>query len=279
MIDIVIPLGGKVKWEYNELKYMLRSLDTYLKDFRVFVYGDAKPKWLTGVKFIKCQRFYPREATVFHGRGNPVYENYFSVLDKLEKATKNKVISEQFYWTYDDVCLLKIPKDGDLKLKVALSLIEGDYKPGQKHTRHDATIIESLVLLANNKRPTYNYETHLPRCYDKKRLLKIFKKYKFRKLVRPYSFSTLYFNTFYDKPHLILKEKNTIKAGFYDDDTKGIASFEAYTTEEIEKTIKGKLWLNYDDKGIKQISLDGSGREPLKEYLEKRFSRKSRFEK
>ena len=59
-----MPLGIGSRWENNETRYLLRSLEkNFLGDFRFIVYGDpgAKPKWLINIEYKELERFYPEK--------------------------------------------------------------------------------------------------------------------------------------------------------------------------------------------------------------------------
>ena len=57
MIDVVIPLGTGSRWQDNELRYCLRSIEKNLSGVNEVVIVGEKPKWLTNVRCVYHQQY------------------------------------------------------------------------------------------------------------------------------------------------------------------------------------------------------------------------------
>jgi hypothetical protein len=104
----------------------------------------------------------------------------------------------------------------------------------------------------------YNYETHIPRLFEKDKLKALIEKFGFKK--RPYLISTLYFNEHATKAPRCLKSdpKNT-KAGIYADGD----------LEKLKPEISQYQFLNWSE---------NQWNDELREFLFELFPEKSRFE-
>lgn len=206
MIDIVIPyiLGPD---NGLELKYALRSFEKYFKDeYKICLIGDI-PDWCVNVYHI------PQPPI----EDNMPFVRFRDTLSKLHTACNTPEISPDFIYSYDDIYLLKdiYTKDIVQPLAIADKSLE---PPSQWFVKSDAgtnwkkLLIKTLNLLREENKPIYNCETHLPRYYNKQRVLKLYKKYGL--LTNPYMFSSLYFNNYF-KTIKVLSQLNTFKAGIY----------------------------------------------------------------
>lgn len=265
---IAVPLGQGSKWENNELRYMLRSLEQHCQfDFDVVVFCTKKPKWLNA-KVEIVERTYPEKIKKYF-QGKAHYENYYDTIHKLQACINSDNVTDEFFYVYDDVLLIE-----DIYLPDMRKIYAGshhDNKPSffdNPKNKWTQTIYQSLDICKRNGYPLYVYETHLPRYYIKSNLQGMFQKHNPEAKYIPYAVSTVYYNMFYDKPDACYYENNNVKVGFYG---KGQTNdcFDSTTDKLIETAIKDKIWINYSDAG-----LEGN----LKLWIEKRFPNKSKFE-
>lgn len=268
-MDIVIPYqhGNKPKDRFG-LRYMLRSLEKHLKcDFDVHIYGDKKPEWIKDVRFIEVERHYPNYLLQLNS-GIPSYENFIDVWNKLVKASDDSFLGDNILWTYDDVILLKDLTEDDLTVTVGYNKeTEVSAKTRQK-SKWGRTINSAVSLLLEKGYPVYNYETHLPRYFSRRRLRRVITLFPQVNRV-PYAPSTVYYNVYFDKPDINLDKYNDIKAGFYGGYGDRVDSFDSASIELIEEAVNGKTWVNFNNEPL---------REKLSEYIEKLLPDKSRFE-
>ena len=146
--DVVIPLSNRSKWNDNELRFALRSLETNLVDLgRVFVVGH-KPDWLTGVVHIPAEDIYKhnKDANLFR-----------KVLLAIGAG-----VSQKFVRQSDDQCLLKKARGVDLlpRFTKELNPYEGN------HGWWKRMELTRKALLAAGC-PARFYDCHLPILCDR----------------------------------------------------------------------------------------------------------------
>lgn len=283
MLKIAIPLAGRKNTQLpdnGELKYLLRSLDKNLKiDFQVKLYARELPGWIdeNKIDYQIVKKFYPQKARKYHGKKD--YENYFDVLKKLWLMSQDPWTGENFLYIYDDLLLIKaVTRISQLNKKVALMHYK-ENKVGydRRLGKWDKTVMRAFDLLGEIARPLYDYETHVPRYFNKDKLNWMFKRFPIEEEVIPYAPSTLYFNLFYDKPDdRLYRGSGSVKAGFYGDRTVNSAHLCSYPSrrmDQIESAVKGKMWVNYNNQGLKPK------KSALQDWIEKNFPKKSRFER
>jgi hypothetical protein len=187
-----------------ELRYALRSIDKNFKgDVDIWLYGE-KPDWVKDVHFIPMKR-----------EPKPVYVKFFDQLRKIELACRNPAIGYRFVYTYDDVYFLKPITMDVLRQPRALEDMSR-IKQWFKHTDAGANWVscmkQTLYRLKDEGLPIYNYETHLPRVYNKEKALAILNKYESRRYA--FQFATMYFNNYETNPELLSANK-FFKLGIY----------------------------------------------------------------
>jgi len=280
---ITIPLHKDSDFgNHKELKYFLRSIDRYLHcDYDVKLYYNTWPDWLNpqSVKHKQVDRFYPGKALKYwgvdkHGKSKPQYENYFDTLNKLWLMSMDDDVSCYFLYCYDDQLLVKdIYTHEELNQWVAMkNYWENKATYDRRGNKWSRTVMKAFDLLRERGRPLYDYETHLPRFYNKIKLQEMFLKYPVKDQIIPYAPATLYGNLYYNEPKYVLQYKNNIKAGFYGQgkNVKKVGSFYAKETKDIDRVCNGKMWINYNDKGARTT--------PLEKWMEYKFPGKSKFE-
>lgn len=202
-IDVVIPF---IEGPHDsiELRYALRSIEQNLKcDKVIWLYGDA-PGWITHVCHVPVKR-----------EERPKYSKFFDQLRKIEMACNNPAIGYRFMYTYDDVYLLKPLSVDRLRAPRAIedmSKVEVWFQQTDAGRNWVDCMIQTLVTLQKEHLPIYNYETHLPRIYNKDKALAILSKYRSHEFA--FQFATMYFNNYETDPEL-LKNGNFFKLGIY----------------------------------------------------------------
>jgi hypothetical protein len=217
-------------WE--EINYSVMSIRKFFKgDYKIFIYGDD-PR-IKGTHIIPTQRVVSMK-----------YAKTVDINSKILKMANNPDINEDFVYLYDDIILLKPCTEEDFKPTRAIDYVK---KPGQyfgPNPKPSQTWIEQFVktmtILKREDLPTWNYETHLPRWYNKNEINQIFSKYKLSE--NSLLFASLYFNNFNIAPFESINANTSIKAGLYD----------PHETRWIEENVPGKLFMNYDNAGLNE---------------------------
>jgi len=237
MIDFVF-VYSRMGIMGGEIESSVRSLRKFFQgEHRIFVVGDN-----------------PRIPGVRHIPANRVTDNRFpKALDasrKLELICNYKEISEDFVYMYDDIILLRKATFDDFSVVRAQDHISdpSTYWNGKRKPSSQWTTVFNATIndLKSRKLALWNYETHLPRVFNKENMRILLDE--FHLLTQPRMIPTLYFNRFFLAPYETLAENPTVKIGLY----------EPHIKSWIEKYIPGHLFLNYDNKGYT---------EDLKKYL------------
>jgi hypothetical protein len=235
------PESGGPIW--RELYYSVKSVQKFFKGlpYQIFVVGD-NPK-IKGVNHIPCERI--------KGKTNA---KALDATKKLRKIVDSDTINDNFIYMYDDIVFLKNLTVDDFTPIIAHNHVRdiNDYwGRGRKPSDNWIQVFNKTILkLKYHNLPTFNYETHLPRLLNKERVTEVLDKFKLEDNL--YMFSTLYFNTFYTNPDILLKENEYIKADITI----------PYEDHNLDKYMKGRKFLNYNDMGLNKS---------LQRYIKKLF--------
>lgn len=185
-IDIIIPY---VMGPDNglELKYALRSIAKNFKhtNYRVILVGDI-PDWVTGVEKVPFKQVAHQKNRTFTDQ-----------LLKLYTVLTTMKISADFIWTYDDIYFTRPVTLEDIALQKAVASFD-------KYPNHldlsgagpnwKSTLEYTMQKVREAGGTDYNYETHLPRVFNTKKVLKLYDTVNL--LGRPVMLSSLYYNTY-----------------------------------------------------------------------------------
>jgi len=219
MISLVYPYMAQLSSEQDtELELSIRSMCKNLKfDFNVVIVGD-KPKWYNGD----------------HIYANPIrgiqFTRAFDIANKLSLIVNSDLITDDFIYCYDDIYALQ-PISLEYFDEVVAQCDENSVKLNGSG-KWNRMLQESFNRL--NIEQKWNYETHLPRKFNKQKLAKIITSYNLHK--NPLLFSTLYYNEYFDKPTLMA---NDVKCQIYS----------KTSINDIDQKATGKLWLNHGQNG------------------------------
>jgi hypothetical protein len=275
--NIVVPLGGRNTHNDMELRYMLRSIDKNFDfEYKVTILSDKNHKidWLQNVDYKIVERYYPPRLLKKYNK--PHYENYFDTLNKLKITAENNDFVNDILWVYDDILVLKKLDKDSIKTIYAGGRYEDKKVYWDNITRNKwKNTIQQAIQRSKQYGEVYLYETHLPRYYQRDKLIKLFTTYDFQNMDIPYAPATLYYNMFYKKPdnmYLVSEDilNNDVKAGFYGTPNTLCDQFPSKTKEQVLKYVEGKTFVSYNENGMT---------EPFLDWMHKTFKKKSRFEK
>jgi len=158
MIDVVYIVGTGSKWQNNELRYSLRSIEMYGKNLgNVYISGNKpyfinnKMKWVESydIGFPSVNHWH-KVRKFFMGT------NVNKVLYMMDDVFFTKEIDLENYPYYQRGDLKEIPVDGD--------------------NYHDCLNNTRIVLEKMNK-PTTNFEVHCPIIYERDKFLNLTDKF------------------------------------------------------------------------------------------------------
>lgn len=251
-LDIVIPyiMGPNDGWE---LRYVLRSIEQNLKfngELVVWLIGD-KPSWATGVRHVPAERITGMD-----------YMSFYDTTNKIYIACKQKEMGSGFVYMYDDTFFINTTTTRDifeLKALEDMTKIAEWFKKGNASRKWKNLLKKTLHILQKEEKPIYNYETHLPRYYNKKKALALIEDYGL--LGEPLQFATLYYNTYYtDKtPRLLMPWGDGVKLGVY----------KPFPLEVLKEKVGENKFLNYDPPSLTP---------QMKELIMWLFPNKSKYE-
>ena len=261
MIGVYYPyLEGAGKWE--ELRYSLRSLEMHFKEeYEVWIVGDL-PEWIKGVWHIP----HVKDAT------GPMASTCDAII-KLWEYLKSDLTPDVFVRMYDDIYFIGDRGLEDLKVTRYLFDCEDLKREGIKS---GGALWREAVQRTVRATKRFGFEgimteTHCPEVFEKKRMIEVFDL--FEPLENRLLTSTLYYNVFPWERRL--KDRKVERMLFYGYEnefsySKPPAEAGGNSPFDFAQGPEGKFFLNHNDKGLD----DG-----LKRWIERRFGKKSRWEK
>ena len=217
-----------------ELYYSIMSLHKFFKGpKKIFVVGDSPP--VRGVIHIPHKNI----TKVPHPKAA-------DSIAKLKIITSDSRINDDFIYMHDDMVILKPCKWADFLVLRAndLCVSPGLYftAKSRQSSKWKSFFMRSMTILKRNGFPMWNYETHIPRMFNKARVSEVIEKYgmdspedKAQVL-----FASMYYNTYFSEPQQVLSKHLNVKVGVY----------EPHEKMWLENNIPGKLFLNYDNTGL-----------------------------
>ncbi len=250
-IDIIIPyiLGPD---DGLELKYALRSVEKNFQhdNYRIIVIGD-KPSWLNQADHVPFEQI-PSQK----------YRSFTDQLLKLYSLLTGKDITSHFIWTYDDIYFTNPVKLADIKQLKAVA----NFKKYPNHLDNAgagpnwlSTMHYTMNQVQQQGGSNYNYETHLPRYFNRNRVLTLIDK--FNLLSRPMMISSLYYNTYNrnEEPVCLFETKTKIR----------FLLRSVFDYETLKKHMSRHLFTNNDPRMWNPV---------LKRVLSEMFPKKSKYE-
>lgn len=221
--DIVYLVNGSCSgWRNQELKYSLRSLEKFGRNYgEVYIIGD-KPIYLNNRELIHI----PKEDS-------PIYCKERRIMEKLLHACRTPEISNPFVFFNDDFFLIKEIDFSNLPYfynelieSKVIRRVDDTYRRSMKNT-YDA--------LRDRDLPTFHFDIHYPMYYDKEKFPEIMGRYDWD--VRSgYIIKSLYANTLKAKkkqrPDCKIKLSHSKKEIF-----SKIEPFDMFSTAEISRAM------------------------------------------
>ena len=151
-MDIVIPLGTGSRWQNNELRFALRSIEKYLTGYdKIFIIGEC-PSYLQNIVHIISFDFTGRKE--------------YSIFNKIMKAVKDERCSDYFVFWNDDIFLIDDLHTSDFKFWYEGTL-QSKYE--QSHGHYKAAIRSVMDIHHPNSEYT---DIHTPIIYNKEKFIK-----------------------------------------------------------------------------------------------------------
>lgn len=150
MIDVVYILGTGSRWNDNEFRLSLRSLERYGRNVGdVYVIGSL-PDWVTGVRHIPCDDIHPRRCD--------------NAWRKLQQYTGDKcVLMNDDFYLLQDVDFNSLPNYYDGTMEGLAQRLTNKYR---RITPYVRALETTEALLIRNGMSTRNYAVHVPMVVD-----------------------------------------------------------------------------------------------------------------
>lgn len=233
IVTILIPF--KNVGDPDELRITLRSIEKNAQfDHKVVIIGDCPP-------FINPEQLDREKMAVMLLEPERAPENpkAWDIIEKTKAACASDQVTNLILMTYDDVIFLNPIKMSDVGELIALKPLpeELDFQTNGS-AAWKRVMNNTQIILKKNNLPYYDFETHLPRLFQKNKLNELFEKFGFKK--RPYCMATLYFNENLGKRKLRLLSENP-------GNIKIALSTEEEYLDRLDD-IKTFKWFNYGEK-------------------------------
>lgn len=154
-IDLVYILGSGSRWHDNELRYSLRSVERYLPEARILIFGE-RPEWLTGVIHVSMRDSYPNKLA--------------NARSKYKAIATSPIVASDFVLMNDDFFFLKPVEEikyysrGKMKDLIARHPTQGGYYfRSLQDTRNK--------LVGMGLEEPDDFEIHSPIIFNKEKLL------------------------------------------------------------------------------------------------------------
>lgn len=157
-MDIVIPLHkGGSRWQDNELRYCLRSIEKHLTGFeKIYLIGDSV-EWIKDVEFIPMEN-----------NGNSREDR---IRQKILKACAIKEITKDFLFFNDDHFL---NKDTGCNFKTYYSTTLEELIPSRNNNDlYQRSLRNTYQKLLQDGKDTKYFDCHTPIVYNKKKFLDV----------------------------------------------------------------------------------------------------------
>jgi hypothetical protein len=160
-MDLVYILGNGSNWQDNEIRYSLRSLETFVSGIdKVYLIGK-KPNFLND--------------NIIHIPFNDIHTNKAkNIMAKVYRASLDQRISQDFMFWNDDYFALQpfeaanYPFYYKCELDHSLIINKGEY---YKHVETTLKVLKSKGL------PIKNFDTHYPIIYNRDKMKQMIESY------------------------------------------------------------------------------------------------------
>lgn len=153
-VDLVFPLGDGSQWNNHELRYCLRSVEQYLKNYgNIYIVGNLP-------KFIKSD-------TVIHIPAKDSFHPSRNIMEKTLLACKESSLSSDFLFMNDDFYFIKevdatkypYYHKGDI-----IIAMEKNYGTGNWYYEY---LKDTREVLLSKGLDVLNFDIHTPILYSK----------------------------------------------------------------------------------------------------------------
>lgn len=242
-VDIVYVLGTGSKWNNNEIRFSLRSIERNLLDYgNVFIVGEC-PDFLQNVIHIPANDIF---EPGLNADGN--------IITKVLAACNDERLSDNFLFINDDHLVLHPIAAADVP-----PLHKGDmttFHPSYWELNFwRKRLLRTKNVLFENGLSTLHFDCHTPIVFNKHLFRDVVTRFEYQEDIG-YTMKSLYGNVIYPDGPFLNDQKRTI--------------FRHYQLAEIDERLEDPTFVSFNDDGLNTS---------LKWWLIDKFRSKSRYEK
>lgn len=238
LIDVIIPLGSGSKWQNNELRYTLRSVQKNLTGVRYVIVVGQLPDW--------C-----RNVVQINFADNPMWRKDRNIAAKAFNVTGIESITSRFLFMSDDHYLLQQFNAEAFPVYHQGELIK-EIMHRRDYDNYRRMLLRTQAELELRGLSTLNYNMHIPMLMDKVKLRKVIMSVDWEDGV-PFALKTLY--------------GNVMQLG--GEEIKDVKVRDQMKYEALRKYVDGKMFFSSGD-----VSLNGD----MRRLIEELFPEKSKYE-
>lgn len=155
MTSVIYPLGSKSRWQNNEIRFSLRSVEKHLRGvLDVWIVGE-RPDFLININHIPAndQHDVPDR----------------NIMEKIKKACDHPEISDPFLFFNDDHFLLSDFQAEEFPYYYDATIWDKIAKRG--YDGYGQRMQNTMKHLQSNGKPIKNFDIHTPILYHKQKFL------------------------------------------------------------------------------------------------------------
>lgn len=243
-MDVVYVLGTGSRWNNNEIRFSLRSIEQNLRDVgNVFIVGEL-PGFLQNVVHIPAKDIF-----------DPAINADGNIITKVLTACEDERLSDDFLFINDDHLVLQ-----ETNISNVPPFHKGDmtsFEPKYWELNFwRKRLKRTMEVLSGEHYTTYHFDCHTPIIFNKHIFKEAVRRFNYADGIG-YTMKSLYGNLVYKDMGVLLKnEKKTI--------------FKNYTLSEINERLQGVRFMSFNDYGLNKS---------LKLWLIENFGQQSKYEK
>jgi hypothetical protein len=241
--DVVYVLGTGSRWNDNEIRFSLRSLEKNLKEFRnIYVVGEC-PEFLQNVIHVPAVDIF---EPAINADGN--------IITKVLAACECEGLSDDFLFINDDHLVLQPVAAADVPAlhKGDMTTFSPDY---WKLNYWRDRLKRTMQVLKEHYYTTLHFDCHTPIVFNKHIFPEIMRRFNYSDGIG-YTMKSLYGNVMYSDGEFLTDQKKKI--------------FKNYRLDEIRRMLSAPMFMSFNDQGLNQA---------LKWWLIDNFPGRSRYEK
>lgn len=155
MIDVVYPLGRGSRFNNDELRYSLRSVDKHLNNVRnVYIVGEL-PDWITGVIHVAAQDVDQKET---------------NIMRKVRLACEVPSVSDTFLFMNDDHFFTQ-DVDAEAYPYYYHGMLSETISKRNKNQSYRNSLYNAMLALHGKQQK--HFDIHCPIRYEKKKFIEV----------------------------------------------------------------------------------------------------------